>query len=113
MSLLRQLIKAPPVINDEALVQALAVLASAARSRGEPRGVFMSVIRREFRPLHKTGWTNRDLTTLEKRAEVIYASLPADVEAEHRWHEMYEFAQTQNAKAMQARREFILDGKLK
>jgi hypothetical protein len=113
MSLLRQLIKAPPVIDDEALVQALVVLAKEARGRGEPRGVFRSLVRREFRPLHKTGWTNRDLTTLEKRAEAIYASLPADVEAEHSWHEMYESAQTQNAKAMQARRELIHDTTLK
>jgi hypothetical protein len=112
MSLLRQLIKTPPVIDDEALVKALTVLASEARSRGEPRGVFMSVIRREFRPLHKTGWKTQDLTALQKRADGIYVSLPVNVDAELHWKEMYAAAQTQNAKAMELRREFILDGKL-
>ena len=90
MSLLRSLIKTPPVLDDDALARALTDLAKEARGRGEPIGVFRGLIRREFRALHRTGWKNADLTTLQERAESVYKSLPKNEDAERRWTEMYE-----------------------
>ncbi len=90
MSLLRSLIKTPPILDDDAVARALMDLAKEARRRGEPIGVFVGLIRREFRALHKTGWKNPDLAALQKRAEAVYRSLPVDEDAARRWTEMYE-----------------------
>jgi len=108
MSMLRHLIKYPPVLDDRLLEQALLALAKDARKLGEPFGVFESRIRREIgRPLHKVGWDNKDLTALQNKAKQIYLSVPADPAQEERWKQMYADGVRRNEELLSQRREII------
>jgi hypothetical protein len=105
MSLIRQLIKTPPVVNEVTLAQALTDLAKHSRNLGEPVGVFISHIRSEIcRPLHKCGWENPALKRIENNAKGIYLSLPARPEQEARWKQMVETRQEQTQIALEHRR---------
>jgi hypothetical protein len=85
MSLLRHLIQTPPVLNQVALEQALTAMATDSRRLGEPHGVFESRVRAEIgRPLHKTGWENKQLTALQDTARTIFFYIPAFPEQEQR-----------------------------
>ena len=99
MSLLRELVKVPVVLDDELLSGALKAMAREAARRGESRGVFESRFRRELQhPLHMAGWSNVQLRDLQRYARSIFHSEVEQTDPQKReeWQSQYrEFKQQQ------------------